>query len=163
GRIHVACSRSGHHALCTQQTSRDYEHCPGGEDCAVHARCDISRRIDIRPAAEWALVDGLHRTARLRRISCRRTRVRQIDATVADTGPKLGAYRTVKREAVRARWTTGVPESKKADLIPEGWFEACADANFASDPVGAGFVPPVLRAPNGVLADARDSWNAGKP
>jgi pimeloyl-ACP methyl ester carboxylesterase len=83
--------------------------------------------------------------------------------TVADTGPKLGAYRSVKREAVRARWTTGVPDSKKADLIPEGWFEACVDANFASDPVGAGLVPPVLRAPNGVLADARDSWNAGKP
>jgi pimeloyl-ACP methyl ester carboxylesterase len=58
---------------------------------------------------------------------------------------------------------TGVPDDKKGDLIPDGWLEAVVDANFASDAAGALLVPPVLRAPNGVLADFRDFWNAGKP
>src|SRR5256886_16236691 len=79
-------------SLCTQQTSRDHEDCPGREDCAVRARCDVSRRIDIRPAVEWALVDGLHRATGLRRLSCRCTRVRQIDATAGD-GIAAGAER----------------------------------------------------------------------
>ena len=34
-------------------------------------------------------------------------------------GP-LGAYRTVTMSAAKARWLTGVPENKKADLIPAG-------------------------------------------
>lgn len=76
---------------------------------------------------------------------------------------KLGAYRTVRREAARDRWLTGVPEGKKADLIPVGWFEAWADATFASDPVGAAQNPPVLRAPNGVIKDGNEYWSAGKP
>jgi pimeloyl-ACP methyl ester carboxylesterase len=76
---------------------------------------------------------------------------------------KLGAYRTVKREAAKERWMTGVPEAKKADLIPAGWFDAWADATFASDPVGAAQNPPVLRAPNGVVKDGLEYWSAGKP
>jgi pimeloyl-ACP methyl ester carboxylesterase len=76
---------------------------------------------------------------------------------------KLGAYRTVKREAAKERWMTGVPEDKKADLIPAGWFEAWADATFASDPAGAAQTPPVLRAPNGVVQDGMLYWSAGKP
>ncbi len=76
---------------------------------------------------------------------------------------KLGAYRTVKREAAKERWLTGVPEDKKAELIPAGWFEAWADATFASDPVGAAQNPPVLRAPNGVVKDGNEYWSAGKP
>ena len=76
---------------------------------------------------------------------------------------KLGAYRTVKREAAKERWLTGVPEDKKAELIPAGWFDAWADATFASDPVGAAQNPPVLRAPNGVVKDGNEYWSAGKP
>jgi pimeloyl-ACP methyl ester carboxylesterase len=76
---------------------------------------------------------------------------------------KLGAYRTVKREAARDRWLNGVPEDKKADLIPTGWFDAWADATFASDPGGAAQNPPVLRAPNGVVKDGLEYWSAGKP
>src|SRR5713226_10603859 len=59
-------------------------------------------------------------------------------------------------------WLTGVPENKKADLIPAGWFEQWAEATFATDPVGAKQTPPVLRAPNGVLQDLRTYWAAGK-
>ena len=75
---------------------------------------------------------------------------------------KLGAYRTVKREAAYERWMRGVPEEKKKDLIPAGWFDRWADATFASDPVGAAQNPPVLRAPNGVLLDLQRFWMAGK-
>jgi pimeloyl-ACP methyl ester carboxylesterase len=83
-------------------------------------------------------------------------------AALTDTGGKLGAYRTVSREATKARWLTGVPENKKNDLIPSGWFEAWADATFATDPVGMNQTPPVLRAPNGVAQDGREYWGSGK-
>ena len=53
-------------------------------------------------------------------------------------------------------------EDKKADLIPPGWFEAWADATFATDPIGSKQTPPVLRAPNGVIQDGREFWGAGK-
>jgi pimeloyl-ACP methyl ester carboxylesterase len=88
--------------------------------------------------------------------------VRTVPA-LTDAGGKLGAYRGVSREAAKARWLTGVPEAKKADLIPAGWYEAWADATFATDPVGARQNPPVLRAPNGVVQDGREYWGAGKP
>src|SRR5215472_2819579 len=55
-------------------------------------------------------------------------------------GP-LGAYRMVTREQAKTRWYTGVAEDKKAALIPAGWFDAWADATFASDPVGARMNP----------------------
>jgi pimeloyl-ACP methyl ester carboxylesterase len=83
-------------------------------------------------------------------------------SSLTDTGGKLGAYRTVSRDAVKARWLAGVPEDKKAGLIPAGWFDAWADATFATDPVGAKQTPPVLRAPNGIVQDGRDVWGAGK-
>src|SRR5882724_445341 len=83
--------------------------------------------------------------------------------SLVQTGPgPLGVYRTVKRDQALARWMTGVPEDKKADLIPAGWFDAWADATFASDPEGAKANPPFIRAPNGVVADGIDFFNAGK-
>ena len=75
---------------------------------------------------------------------------------------KLGAYRSITRQAAKDRWLKGVPEDKKAELIPAGWFEAWADATFASDPVGAKQTPPVVRAPNGVMQDIGEFWAAGK-
>jgi pimeloyl-ACP methyl ester carboxylesterase len=88
--------------------------------------------------------------------------LRQTPSLVQVAGP-LGAYRTVKREAALERWLTGVPEEKKKELIPPGWFDAWADATFASDPVGARQDPPVLRAPNGVVLDGQRYWSDGKP
>ena len=85
-------------------------------------------------------------------------------ASLIPVGPgPLGSYRTVTRDQAKQRWYTGVPEDKKADLIPAGWFDAWADATWATDPVGAKINPPVVRAPNGVLADGRDFFGAGKP
>jgi pimeloyl-ACP methyl ester carboxylesterase len=75
----------------------------------------------------------------------------------------LGAYRTVSKDSARQRWLNGVPEPKRVELIPDGWFEQWADATWALDPVGAKQTPPVLRAPNGVLQDLRSYWIAGKP
>ncbi len=84
-------------------------------------------------------------------------------ASLVQGGPgKLGAYRTVKRDQSKERWYTGVPEDKKAALIPAGWFDAWADATFATDPEGAKMSPPVLRAPNGVVQDGLDFYSAGK-
>ncbi|MFL5053545.1 MAG: alpha/beta hydrolase [Xanthobacteraceae bacterium] len=88
--------------------------------------------------------------------------IRQTTSLVqAGPGP-LGAYRTVTREQALQRWMTGVPEDKKAALIPAGWFDAWADATFATDPEGAKATPPVLRAPNGVVQDSNEYWSAGK-
>src|ERR1041384_520335 len=85
-------------------------------------------------------------------------------ASLVQTGPgPTPAYRTVTREMAFTRWMTGVPEDKKATLIPAGWFDAWADATFASDPEGAKMNPPVLRAPNGVVQDGLDFFGAGKP
>lgn len=85
-------------------------------------------------------------------------------ASLVQAGPgKLGAYRTVTRDQAKERWYTGVAEDKKADLIPAGWFDAWADATFATDPVGAAMTPPVLRAPNGVVQDSQQYFGAGKP
>ena len=75
---------------------------------------------------------------------------------------KLGAYRSITLQAAKDRWFRGVAEDKKADLIPAGWFEAWADAAFASDPQGAKQTPPVVRAPNGVVQDIGEFWAAGK-
>jgi len=77
--------------------------------------------------------------------------------------PAIGAYRIVTREQALARWMTGVPEDKKATLIPPGWFDQWADATFATDPAGAKHSPPVLRAPNGTMQDSRNYWMADKP
>ncbi|CAO4142059.1 hypothetical protein LPLAFNJD_LOCUS1095 [Methylorubrum aminovorans] len=77
-------------------------------------------------------------------------------------GP-LGAYRTVSRDSARDRWLKGVPDAKKVDLIPPGWFEQWAEATWLTDAEGAAQTPPVLRAPNGIIADSQEYWQAGKP
>jgi pimeloyl-ACP methyl ester carboxylesterase len=79
----------------------------------------------------------------------------------AGPGP-LGAYRTVTREQAKARWLNGVPEDKQAALIPPGWFDQWADANWATDAEGAKQNPPVLRAPNGTVQDTAEFWTSGK-
>ncbi len=78
-------------------------------------------------------------------------------ASLVQTGPgPLGAYRKVSRDQALGRWMTGVPDDKKATLIPAGWFDAWADATFATDPEGAKASPQFIRAPNGVVADSTE-------
>src|SRR4051794_28429199 len=76
--------------------------------------------------------------------------------------PALGAYRLVSKDVAKARWLQGVPEDKKADLIPPGVFEAWIEATWATDPQAGNHNPSMLRAPNGVIADALTYWTAGK-
>lgn len=87
--------------------------------------------------------------------------LRKTPSLVGSDGP-LGAYRTVTVEQARKRWLTGVPANKAQDLIPPGWFEAWAEATWATDPDSGKWNPPLLRAPNGVIQDGRDYWSAGQ-
>ena len=64
-------------------------------------------------------------------------------------------------DQAKLRWLTGGPADKQADLIPHGWFETWAEATLATDPVGSMQNPPVLRAPNGVVADGDRYWRNG--
>src|SRR5262249_38398261 len=69
-------------------------------------------------------------------------------ASLVQAGPgPLGGYRKVTREQAMQRWMTGVPDDKKATLIPAGWFDAWADATWATDSEGAKANPPYIRAP----------------
>jgi pimeloyl-ACP methyl ester carboxylesterase len=86
--------------------------------------------------------------------------LRTTPSQLAGSGP-LPAYRTVAKDAAKQRWLNGVPEDKKAGLIPAGWFEAWADATWATDPKAA--ASGLLRAPNGVIKDIREYWLADKP
>jgi pimeloyl-ACP methyl ester carboxylesterase len=70
------------------------------------------------------------------------------------------AYRVVNRAQAKDRWLNRVPAHARDTLIPAGWFEAWADATFATDPAGGG---QTLRAPNGVFVDSGNSWWIGKP
>jgi pimeloyl-ACP methyl ester carboxylesterase len=81
--------------------------------------------------------------------------------SLADAGGVLGAYRIVERSAAKARWLNGVPDHKKAEILPDAWFEAWADATFSSGQSGPG--PGQLMAPNGTVQDSRDYWASGKP
>src|SRR5229473_863456 len=89
--------------------------------------------------------------------------IRQTASMVPVAPGPLGAYRTTTREQALTRWMTGVPEDKKATLIPAGWFDQWADATWATDPEGAKQTPPAIRAPNGVLADGAEYWSSNKP
>ncbi len=86
--------------------------------------------------------------------------LRNTPSLIGGEGP-LGAYRTVLKENAKKRWLAGVPEDKAADLIPSGWFEAWAEATWATDPKAK--ESGQLRAPNGVIRDLREYWVAGKP
>jgi pimeloyl-ACP methyl ester carboxylesterase len=87
--------------------------------------------------------------------------LRKTPSLIGGDGP-LPAYRRVTQEQAKKRWLTGVPEDKQKDLIPAGWFEAWAEATWATDPDVGKYNPPALRAPNGVLQDGRDYWSAGR-
>lgn len=85
------------------------------------------RRSGIHPLRSYALSGG---------VTSVQTNSLNPKLTAAVTEPSLnaelgcikvvdtfrGAYRTVRREQALERWMTGVPEPKKASLIPAGWF-----------------------------------------
>ena len=126
-------------------------------------------RLVVGHGADGDLHDAEHRQGRaagaLRAVWIRQT------PSLVQTGPgPTPAYRTVARDQALGRWLTGVPEDKKATLIPAGWFDAWADATWATDPGrredepagaarakrrGAGR-PRVLRRRQGLLRSVQD-------
>lgn len=74
---------------------------------------------------------------------------------------KLGAWRGVRLDQAQDRWIKEIPANRRAELAPADWRKAWAEAALASDPEGAKMSPPVLRAPNGVAADALKTWAVG--
>ena len=84
-------------------------------------------------------------------------------ATPSPATQALGAYRTVTADAALKRWMNGVPDAKRAELIPRGWFDRWQKATWATDPRAASASPAALRAPNGVFLDFQRYWAMGKP
>jgi pimeloyl-ACP methyl ester carboxylesterase len=82
-------------------------------------------------------------------------------ASLTDSGGALGAYRTVTIEDAFKRKNTGLVPGREPQ--PKEWFDAWAEATFASDPVGSKANPKYVRAPNGSVKDGRLFWSAGKP
>lgn len=81
----------------------------------------------------------------------------------AENAAKLGAWREVPLASIRERWTRDVPSQEKAELLSNATADAFLAALKASDPEGAKHKPPVLRVPNGAVADWLSSWGAGQP
>lgn len=80
-----------------------------------------------------------------------------------DPGGHLDSYRLVPVRQAKTRWLNTAPESGRASLIPEGWFEQWADFTLSEDPWSSGRTPDHMRATNGPIQDIRDYWTAGKP
>lgn len=72
---------------------------------------------------------------------------------------KLGAYRTIDRDASIKRRQGGLTDAQKASIMPPGWFDQWWDATVAADPMGDG---KTVRAPNGVVLDGIEYWNVGR-
>ncbi len=71
-----------------------------------------------------------------------------------------GSYRSVTRKAAHDGWLRAAPEAMRDTLLPPGWFEAWATSVWATDPEGARMDPPVVRVPNGPLAEVTENWKA---
>jgi pimeloyl-ACP methyl ester carboxylesterase len=73
-----------------------------------------------------------------------------------------GAYRSVVKENARSRGANGIPPARIEEISPTSWFETWWTATQATDPKGAAQIPPVVRAPNGVLKDLGEYWTKGR-
>ncbi len=75
----------------------------------------------------------------------------------------LGAFRSVTLDDVRSRWFRGLDERTAGVLCPGEVLERWWEDTLGIDPIGASQSPPVVRAPNGVVADLIEYWAAGIP
>ncbi|MFT3818454.1 MAG: alpha/beta hydrolase [Rubrivivax sp.] len=82
---------------------------------------------------------------------------------IADSRWLVGAYRNVDAKHAWARWFREVSPELAEELMPREQFDRWWADAVACDPVGAAQVPPVVRAPNGVLADLLSRWSSGRP
>jgi pimeloyl-ACP methyl ester carboxylesterase len=75
----------------------------------------------------------------------------------------LSSYRSVTLDETRRRWFRGLGGTTAEALFPRKELEAWWNHALGTDPIGASLSPPVLRAPNGVLADIAEYWAVGIP
>lgn len=75
----------------------------------------------------------------------------------------LPSFRHVSLGETRRRWFRGLEPSVAETLCPSDELEAWWEHTLGTDPAGASRSPPVLSAPNGVLADLAEYWAAGVP
>ncbi len=80
---------------------------------------------------------------------------------LASENTAVPAYRLVTMAAVRRRRLRGVPPAERASLVPPDWLASSEAALMASDPRALEQNPPAIRAPNGTIADALETWCAG--
>ena len=83
-RRHDGAVRAGHRNLCPQQAPDQSGEIHAGAHAAVRARLDLSGAHRLRHPARRAIVDGIHRVARLRRLLPRRARLWPLDAAQGD-------------------------------------------------------------------------------
>lgn len=89
--------------------------------------------------------------------------IRTQGQSAVDAGGPLGAYRIVTEEGVRKRRAAGQKPGAVEGRMPAHWFDAYMEAALASDPWSKTQNPRAFRAPNGVVLDGREYFNAGKP
>lgn len=73
-----------------------------------------------------------------------------------------GSYRSIDKASAWARSTAGIPPGRVEEIRPAAWFDRWWNTTLASDPEGARQDPPVVRAPNGVIADLARFWAQGR-
>lgn len=81
------------------------------------------------------------------------------DAPVpAEALAEVGAWRSLPLALVGERWGQGLPEKERRDLVSDetrkAWLAALAAGTGGE---------PVLKLPNGAIADAIKTWGAGQP
>jgi pimeloyl-ACP methyl ester carboxylesterase len=83
--------------------------------------------------------------------------IRQTPSQAPPNAGLFGAYRSISLADERAELLNppGVPEDKKAQLIPAGWVDVLIAALLVSDPEGSQQNPPAFRAPNGGIFDVK--------
>src|SRR5690606_16805148 len=74
-----------------------------------------------------------------------------------------GAYRVAAEDVARKRGTNGIPPERIEEISPGAWFDTWWTANLALDPDGSAQIPPVVRAPNGVIKDLGEFWARNRP
>ncbi|WP_167283404.1 alpha/beta hydrolase [Paraburkholderia sp. Cy-641] len=75
----------------------------------------------------------------------------------------LTSFREVTFETARQRWFRGLDSATAASMCSEAELKAWWSHTTATEPNPESKLLPVLRAPNGVLADIAESWGTGNP
>ena len=75
----------------------------------------------------------------------------------------LEAFRSVTLAEAHNNWCRGLNKVTADELISRDLLEPWWGSAVSSDPIGAMQSPPVVRAPNGVVADLVEYWASGVP